>query len=72
MKRMEHPSAFHEAIELRAYQFWEERGRPWGTPDVDWFKAEEELSRGKAPSGVSSLARELGSAFGSVVAFLKQ
>jgi hypothetical protein len=68
---MEHPSVFHKEIERWAYQSWEERGRPWGTPDVDWFKAEEELSRLKATSGVKSLAREVGSAIGNLVAFLK-
>jgi hypothetical protein len=72
MKRMGHASAFHEEIEFRAYQFWEERGQPWGTPDVDWFKAEEELSRVKATGATLSLARDLGSAIGSVVAFLNQ
>jgi hypothetical protein len=69
---MGYSSVSHQEIELRAYQFWQDRGQPWGTPDVDWFKAEEELSMFKAAGGVSSLARELGSAIGSVVALLKQ
>lgn len=30
-------------IRLRAYELWEERGRPGGTPDDDWFRAEQEL-----------------------------
>src|SRR5690242_19655760 len=30
-------------IELRAYQLSENRGRPWGTHEVDWFRAEREL-----------------------------
>lgn len=32
-------------IERLAYRFWEERGRPFGSPEEDWFKAERELHR---------------------------
>ena len=62
----------HAASALRAYQFWEERGRPWGSPDEDWFRAENELSSSAAESEISNLARELGTAIGSVMAFLHQ
>jgi hypothetical protein len=27
-----------------AYQFWERRGRPFGSPEVDWFAAERALA----------------------------
>jgi len=27
----------------RAYELWCERGCPTGSPEVDWFRAEEEL-----------------------------
>jgi len=30
-------------IEALAYQFWEERGRPIGSPEEDWFRAESEI-----------------------------
>ena len=30
----------HEFVAKVAYKFWEERGRPFGSPDVDWFAAE--------------------------------
>ena len=30
-------------IEQLAYRFWEERGRPQGSPDEDWFRAKEML-----------------------------
>jgi hypothetical protein len=30
-------------IALRAYVLWEARGRPIGSPEVDWFRAEREL-----------------------------
>ncbi|MFN7995428.1 MAG: DUF2934 domain-containing protein [Bryobacteraceae bacterium] len=27
-----------------AYQLWQDRGSPVGSPDEDWFRAERELS----------------------------
>ncbi|HEX7360414.1 MAG TPA: DUF2934 domain-containing protein [Bryobacteraceae bacterium] len=36
----------HKEIAERAYQCWNERGCPDGTPEVDWSRAEQEL-RGK-------------------------
>ena len=30
--------AQHEQIEKLAYQLWEERGRPLGSPADDWFR----------------------------------
>jgi Protein of unknown function (DUF2934) len=57
-----------EQIELRAYEFWEERGRPLGTPEADWFKAEHELT--ESESTLSKVAREVGSVVGKVVAVL--
>jgi hypothetical protein len=33
-----------QTIEARAYELWLERGCPIGSPEVDWFQAEEELS----------------------------
>jgi hypothetical protein len=33
----------HEQIAQRAYQLWEQRGRPSGEPEVDWGEAEREL-----------------------------
>jgi len=29
-----------EEVRTRAYLFWEERGRPEGSADEDWFRAE--------------------------------
>lgn len=29
-------------IAVRAYYLWERRGRPFGSPNTDWFKAVEE------------------------------
>jgi hypothetical protein len=31
-------------IAALAYAFWEQRGRPFGSPEVDWFKAERRLT----------------------------
>ena len=42
---MNSPSPSHQEIRLRAHELWQERGRPLGTPETDWFKAERELSR---------------------------
>jgi len=33
----------HEEVARLAYQFWEERGRPLGSSEIDWFRAEQEL-----------------------------
>jgi hypothetical protein len=59
-----------ESIERLAYQLWEERGRPWGTPDLDWFAAEQEISSAMhsdlhEPSAITA-AKVVGSVLGSV------
>jgi len=33
----------HEEIAVRAYHLWEERGRPIGSPEEDWSRAEKEM-----------------------------
>jgi Protein of unknown function (DUF2934) len=41
-------------IAARAYELWQERGRPIGSDQEDWLQAERELkSRNKSPSGRS-------------------
>jgi hypothetical protein len=41
----------HEEVEKLAYRLWEERGKPLGSPDDDWFRAEEALiQRWDSPS----------------------
>lgn len=32
-------------LKLLAYEYWQERGSPLGSPEEDWFHAEEELQR---------------------------
>jgi hypothetical protein len=34
----------HELTAELAYQLWEPRGRPFGSPEVDWFSAERALA----------------------------
>ena len=33
----------YEEIAYLAEQFWNERGRPFGSPEVDWLRAESTL-----------------------------
>jgi len=41
-----------EDIAALAYSYWEARGCQGGSPEVDWFRAEQELrSRGPQPKG---------------------
>ena len=34
----------HELTEKLAYEHWERRGRPLGSPEVDWAAAEKTLA----------------------------
>jgi len=43
----------HEEIALRAFALWAARGFPEGSPEVDWFQAEQELLDGMGPHSVS-------------------
>jgi hypothetical protein len=36
-------TAIHEAIAVRAYELWEERGHPENQADALWLEAEREL-----------------------------
>jgi hypothetical protein len=38
------PPNFSEQVRRLAYQFWEERGRPDGSSNEDWYRAEKQLS----------------------------
>jgi hypothetical protein len=37
------PSFGHAEIARRAHELWQARGRPHGSPQLDWFQASEEL-----------------------------
>ena len=38
--------SYSAGIEKLAYRFWEDRGRPFGSPEEYWLKAEREFHRG--------------------------
>ncbi len=40
----------HDTIARKAYELWMERGQPDGSPERDWFEAEEQLRRISAPA----------------------
>jgi hypothetical protein len=42
----DHSLVSNEDVERRAYTLWEERGRPLGSPEEDWYKAKDELQTG--------------------------
>jgi hypothetical protein len=37
----------HEKISARAYELWMERGCPIGSPEIDWHRAEAEITLGE-------------------------
>jgi hypothetical protein len=40
---VETPAPGAESVAVRAYELWLERGCPDGTPEQDWYRAEQEL-----------------------------
>ncbi len=42
----------HEFVAKLAYGLWEERGRPLGSPEVDWFAAEQAVYSSLLASGL--------------------
>lgn len=42
----------HEFVTKLAYKLWEQRGRPLGSPDVDWFAAEQAVYASLVSSGM--------------------
>jgi len=42
----------HEYVQKLAYQLWEKRGRPLGSPEADWFQAEQVLYSSLLASGL--------------------
>lgn len=55
-------SGHHSAIERLAYALWEQRGKPLGSPEVDWFLAEAYLPQPLGPNilvcGIDDFATE--------------
>jgi hypothetical protein len=44
-------------VELLAYELWEQRGRPVGSPDEDWLRAEREYYRADASTAELPLSK---------------
>jgi hypothetical protein len=42
----------HEFVARLAYQLWERRGMPLGSPEIDWFAAERALYESLVASGL--------------------
>ena len=42
----------HEFVEKLAHKLWEQRGRPVGSPDIDWFAAEQTVYASLVASGM--------------------
>jgi hypothetical protein len=49
-----------QEVESLAYRLWLQRGRPIGSPDVDWFRAEDELGRARLTSDLPLSAYTMG------------
>lgn len=50
----DHLNPHPEMVAQLAYRLWEDRGRPEGSPESDWFQAEELLRAGLPLSAASS------------------
>jgi hypothetical protein len=48
----------HDAIKKLAYRLWEDRGRPIGSPEVDWCRAEKELDQARRAWDLSETTHE--------------
>ncbi|HUA15847.1 MAG TPA: DUF2934 domain-containing protein [Verrucomicrobiae bacterium] len=46
----------HEFVARLAYKLWEERGRPIGSPEVDWFAAERAVYSALVTTGLIDLS----------------
>ena len=42
----------HELVQELAYQHWEKRGSPRGSPEIDWFAAEKAMRADLLASGI--------------------
>ena len=49
-----HGESHYEFVERLAYQYWEARGMPLGSPEVDWDAAERAVYRSLVAAGLAS------------------
>ncbi|MFZ0478044.1 MAG: DUF2934 domain-containing protein [Terriglobales bacterium] len=57
MQRPNPPTDFygedrHELVQKLAYQHWEKRGSPLGSPEIDWYAAEKAVRAYLLASGI--------------------
>lgn len=45
-------------VAIIAYQLWEQRGCPYGSPDDDWYKAERRIKARPEPDGNGAGSRK--------------
>jgi hypothetical protein len=48
------PAVDHEEIARLAYSYWQARGCPIGSPEEDWYRAENELRQPLATAAAAS------------------
>ena len=48
----------HELVQKVAYQYWEKRGSPLWSPEIDWFAAEKALRAYLLESGIELRSNE--------------
>ena len=51
----------HEKIARLACQLWEQRGLSFGSPEVSWFRAKDEVRRGESPNSFPFSSSPMGS-----------
>jgi hypothetical protein len=70
MQSLQIESERHDTTQLGAYYLWQQRGCPLGTPELDWFRAEEQLGPQIGQSSTTPVlvtaAETIGSALGSI------
>jgi hypothetical protein len=49
-----HGESHYEFVARLAYQYWEARGMPLGSPEVDWDAAERAVYRSLVAAGLAS------------------
>ena len=74
MESLEAKPEQHQLIEVAAYYLWQQRGSPFGSPEVDWFEAEEQMrvqteDHSEQPTLIAA-AKTVGSALGAVAGFV--
>jgi hypothetical protein len=48
----------HELVTKLAHQLWEQRGCPFGSPEVDWFAAEQTVYASLVASGLITVSSD--------------